>query len=638
MQLLRERLLKIGYKQPTADYGLRHWVMVPVSPSGWVPKTKAKARDMVDILKAFDTGDTITSAQLSKVDAEAIEQAKDFMFPGLTDSAAAEIETFVKQALVEPIPGVVWVPKPLLMRTGMFDAPLISGLHDNAAVSGFVYGLDTMNNIMKMMTLSLNPAYYPMNMAGQAIMLGSQLGFTAPFSLARTLRQMKNMGEEDLALIDRFSGIGFAGAQGLTEHGYLQGATNAVGAIGTHLIDKYPRRASFFHEARRLGYKTEEQISALVNDLDHFDDLMTVHRRVQRAMVDYGGLNKYEKGIATHLIFVYPWLKGSTRYALQFPFDHPFQTAMFAGLIYWQQNRLHEAFPDGYPGYLKWYMPINSPKDGTNPYGFRMDQLATPLQTLDIAAMMTYWTSGDRVQLPWGSNEEAPASMLGPLAEAIEKTVAGWDSFTRQEVTSGIPGLFTNILSPSERWASWKRLEKVIDHQTHTGLYDTTQTQNWLRLFLGSLAPINVDVDKAADMGVGAGTKSPAQNRSDYIKKVEEANGAPLSDEQRATIEGWKANDQAYRKVSRRFRDEHEIEGDSTIQEKAAILLLTIAEINPGKADEAKRRADLALHASDEEAQAAYDELRDALGLTKLGKLDGRVRKAQLAARTKEAP
>ena len=103
---------------------------------------------MVDLLKAFDTGDTVDSAQLAKVDAEAIEQAKDFMFPGLTDSAAAEIETFVKQALVEPIPGLVWVPKPLLMRTGMFDAPLINGLHDNPAVSGFVYGLDTMNNIM----------------------------------------------------------------------------------------------------------------------------------------------------------------------------------------------------------------------------------------------------------------------------------------------------------------------------------------------------------------------------------------------------------------------------------------------------------------------------------------------------------
>ena len=211
---------------------------------------------------------------------------------------------------------------------------------------------------MKMMTLSLNPAYYPMNMAGQAIMLGSQLTFSAPFSLARTLRQMKAMSEEDLALIDRFSGIGFAGAQGLTEGGLLKGATNAIGHVSTILIDKYPRRASFFHEARRLGYKTEKQISGLVNDIDKFDDLMTVHQRVQRAMVDYGGLNRYEKGIATHLIFVYPWLKGSTRYALQFPFDHPIQSAAFAGLIYWQQNRLHEAFPDGYPGYLKWYMTI----------------------------------------------------------------------------------------------------------------------------------------------------------------------------------------------------------------------------------------------------------------------------------------
>jgi hypothetical protein len=172
----------------------------------------------------------------------------------------------------------------------------------------------------------------------------------------------------------------------------------------------------------------------------------------------------------------------------------------------------------------------------------------------------------------------------------------------------------------------------VLNEETHKGLYDTTQTQNWLRLFLGSLAPINIDTEKAAEMA-NMGTPSPSQNREAYMKKLEKANGSPLDPQQAAEIERWKTNDQAYNKVSREYRREHEIEGDSTIQERAAMLLLTVAEIKPEVAAEAERRAVLALDASDEEAQAAYDELRLALGLKQLGVLDGRLRKQQTAAR-----
>lgn len=631
LHVLRDRLLKMGFEQPTGDYGLNEWVMIPVDPKKHVDGTRAKLRSMVEILHAFDTGDTIDAAQLSKVDAAAIDGVKDYLFPGLSDSV--DISQFVKDALREPIEGVVWVPKKLINDTGLFDGPIFAG-GDSRGWQGLMYGLDTTNNLLKMLTLSLNPAYYPMNMAGQNIMLASQLGFSAPFSLYRSLKMARQMSEEDLALIDRFAGLGFAGAQGLTQHGGLKRFTNAVGHVSQILIDQYPRRFSFMHEARRLGYDTPEKLVRLVNDPANLDDLLRVHTRTQRAMVDYGGLNRFEKGIATHLVFVYPWLRGAGRYTMQFPFDHPLQAAAFAGLVYWQQNRLREALPEGHPGYLKWYLPLNTPTDGENPYGFRLDQLATPLQTLDIAAMMTYWGTGGKAALPWGSNEEPPASMLGPLAEAIEQTIAGYDSFTRQEITTGLPGLFVSILSPSERYASWRKIKKVLDHETHKGLYDTTQTQNWLRLFLGTLAPINVDAGKAADMSAGPGTISPKQSRDKYIAKVEKIGGKPLSDEERATILKWKEADQTYRKVSREYRDEHEIEGDSTIQERTAILLLTVAELRPEVADEARRRADLALQASDDEAQAAYDALRDGLGLSKLATLDGRLRKAQLAART----
>jgi hypothetical protein len=598
-------------------------------------------RDALDIIKAFDTNDPVDALQLGKVDAHAIDQIKDYLFPGMTKDSSKRIRHIVEEArdaITAENENVVWVPRSIISKTGLFDSPLVPGLADHKAAKAVLYGADTLQNIMKMMVLSANPAYYPMNMAGQNIMLLSQLGFTAPFSLARGLTQAHRLtktpeGEELLALIDQFAGVGFAKAQFGAEVGGLKRFTNAFQHIGTVLIDRYPRRVSFLHEARRMGVKTDAQLEALLTDPKNFDTLMTVSERTKRAMVDYENLSQVEKGISTHLIFVYPWLHGSTKYTAQFPFDHPIQASLFAGLVYWQQNRLRDALPER-PGYMKWYMPIHTGGGEENPYGFRMDQLATPFQTLDIAAMMIDWGSGKTP--PWGSNEEPFASMLGPLAEEIEKTISGWDSFTQQEVSRNLPDLFVRLLTPQERWSSWSRLKKVLDHETHKGIYDTTQTQNWLRLLLGSLAPINVDRDKAEERGLARGNPGPEQNAAAFLKRAEQANGVPFTDAGREKILKWTRHGQAYRKITREYRDEHDLHGDSTIQDKVAMLYLTVGEVNPDVADVAKQRAHEALASSDETAQATYEALREKLGLRQLGVLEGRIRKAGTDARKEE--
>jgi hypothetical protein len=630
MTEVRDKMIEIGRKQPENSDD----IMVPVDPGAWTEETRSQARGMVDILNSMDRGDTIDDLMLDRVDAQAIESIKDFMFPGLTD--ASDITRLVQRAMREEIPGVVWVARSELKATGLFTSAVVPG---SAALKYGLGAVDTTNNLMKMMVLSLNPAYYPMNMGGQLVMLGSQMTWSAPFSIARSLAQWTRMSPEDLAVADAFAGIGFAASQFTSKGGIGQQAVNTVGKVGTILIDKYPRRAAFFHEARRLGYKTDEQMSALLNDISLYDDLFKVHERTNRAMVDYGNLNRFEREAMVRLAFVYPWLRGSSRYAAQFPFDHPIQASLFAGLLYWQQNRIQEAFPEGHPGYTKWFMPISMGQDesGETPYGFRMDQLMTPLQTLDLAAMMWYWT-GQQMgapALPWGSNEEGIASMLGPLAEEIEKTIAGWDSFTQEEVSHGLPQFFMRILDPRERWASWKRLEKILNHQTHTGIYDTTQTQNWLRLFLGSLAPINMDPEKAGEQAAKRrGTPSAEQTRDDWEAKVADVTGEPVDPE---WVE-WRKNEQAFDKVSRQYRYDHGIEGDSTIQERLAMIVWTVAEVRPDLQDWAKATEEQALSMTDEQAQENYDSLREELGLRQIGYVNGQVRKLQREQRLAVAP
>jgi hypothetical protein len=341
-------------------------------------------------------------------------------------------------------------------------------------------------------------------------------------------------------------------------------------------------------------------------------------------MVDFGHLSRFEREWVTRLIFVYPWLKGSTKYLGTFVADHPIQTALFAALLYWQQDRLAEAFPEGHPGYLKWYVPISN--DGDNPYGFRMEQMFTPLQPLDLAAEIAFWVSGGKFDMPWGSNEEGMVTKLNPLYEEILKTVQGWDSFTQQEVSQGLPDLFRRLVDPRERWASWDRLKKVIDKTTHEGIYDTTQTQNWLRLFLGSLAPINVDDEEAAERAearkiISTPDPTDAERVEDWAKKVEEVTGSPPPED----VLQLKRDAMLFDATYAEYKRENRIETGLTPQRKLAVLALFMAKKNPNEAALWERRAEEALKLDAERAEEIYREGREKTGLTRYGRIDKRI-------------
>lgn len=612
-------------------------VAIPMDPLAFAEgQGNHQLADLFALFDVMDSGLPIHAQQLDSVTVSGIEQAKQYFFPGYADVEGPlgrkEIEKLAANTLT-PIPGVRWIPRVHLDRTGILSPPGLNARIKNTWAKRGMSVYDDTNNILKLLTLSLNPSYYTMNLTGQGVMLLMQQGAFAPVSLIRSIFNLYGLSDETRAVLQAHAGVGQASIIS-SQGGLAKGAVDLTQRFANAVIDTHPRMAAIAYEARRLGYKTAAELEDLVSNPANFQDLFTASRRANRSMVDFQNLSYAEREYIGRLVFVYPWLRASAKWAAQFPFDHPIQTAAFGGLIYWQQQRLKESFPEGHPGYLKWYFPIEG---GEDPYGFRLDQAFTPLQPLDLASELAWLISGHSV-LPWGANEEALVGRLNPFIEEIITATAGYDAFRQEEVQRSLLGFFRRIVDPEQRYASWKRIEKALKGETHKGLYDTNDVQNWLRVILGSLAPVDVKSDVAADMAaptrtvrVPAPTDAEVERRfMDDVETRAAEEGVPVPADLQEKHAAWmKFND-----MESQFKRDHDLDSKASlkVQEKLAVLLLTWGEIKGRQAD-AEERAERALDMSDEEAQAAYDEGRDVLGIALIDRVKGRLGEARSAER-----
>ena len=611
-------------------------VAVPIDPAAYAEgKADKELADLFNLFDVMDSGLPIHAQQLDEVTVSGIEQAKEYFFPGYgpNEVTRKEIQTLAANT-VKPIPGVRWVSRKQLDRLGLSDPPGLKAQIKSTWGKGILEGVDQTNNILKLLTLSLNPSYYTMNMTGQGVMLLMQQGAFAPVSLARSLANLQKLSPETRAVLQAHAGVGQASIINAEGRGPVKGLVDLTQRFANAVIDTHPRMAAITYEARRLGYKTAAELDDLIMNPANAQDLFTASRRAHRSMVDFQNLGYAEREYIGRLVFVYPWLRASAKWAAQFPFDHPIQMAGFLGLLYWQQQRLKESFPEGHPGYLKWYFPIEG---GEDPYGFRLDQAFTPLQPFDLAAEIAWLVSGDSV-LPWGSNEEALVSRLNPLLEETLTFVNGYDAFRQEEVQRNVLGMLRRMVDPEQRYASWSRIMKVKNRETHEGLYDTNQTQNWLRVIFGSLAPVDINVEKAAQMAAPTKTirtpdVSDEETARVFLKDVEEraaAEGVEVPEDFAEKHTAW----QTFNDKESEFKREHDLPAKASLkpQEKLAVILLTWGEIKGREAD-AEERVAKALAMSDEDAQAAYDEGREVLGIALIDRVKGRIGEAKSSER-----
>lgn len=191
---------------------------------------------------------------------------------------------------------------------------------------------DMANNVLKTLLIYAKGSYIPVQAASNAAMILIHSGFAAPFHLAYAIALNKSLGHEYAGVIDAMMGQGALQQAAFRGSGRIAGGQRALVHQMGKLTDVAPRRAAWLHEAHRLGYSTGEEIKKLLTDPALSEDLNDVTLRARRAIIDYDDLTVREKQWIRRFIFVYPWVKGSTKYAYNFLQDHPVQASVLTRL------------------------------------------------------------------------------------------------------------------------------------------------------------------------------------------------------------------------------------------------------------------------------------------------------------------
>ena len=292
-----------------------------------------------------------------------------------------------------PIDGIKWIDKRML---GGLDKPnpLWSAM-ENPIVRGALKGVDAINEIQKTMLLYLKPAYLLPNMMGNVALSLVHQGFLAPWHMARTLKIMftgKGLTPETVAGIKGVMGGGLTGTlrEGRTIFKRLSNASNKVAGGYGKVIDDPFRFSAFLHEADAAGFSTSAELHRLFTDPDLEGRLQEIGIRANDALIDYERLGPGEQNILRRMVFFYPWIKGSSRYAYQLAINHP--TAASASELLsrkgeeWQQ----QVWPGGIPDFLQGAFPVHG--------GTQISNLASAAilqQPADIASLVLNTIKGN---------------------------------------------------------------------------------------------------------------------------------------------------------------------------------------------------------------------------------------------------
>lgn len=341
----------------------------------------------------------------------------------------------------------------------------------------------------------LRPAYIPNNWAGNAFLNMVQSGVFAPVNLGKALTTDKHIGTKYTRAVDQF--MGFNAAELVTAgrgQGYVSSVMDPVAHTMGQIADQPFRRAAFYHELRRMGYKKMEDVQRLMDKAQTesgkfggedgievtdraaqtpaLQELGTAARAAQEEIIKFGKMNAMERNVGRNLIFVYSWMRGAGRYFGRFPFQHAIQSAAFSSIGNIGQKWLTDEM-GGVPFYLIGAIPVGHDDKGNpiliNP--FSVNPLGTGAELLSagasVGAILKDPSSFDKY------SQEDPAQLLNPVIRS------GLEAYT-----GGRP-----IAESLKESISVERLKRNLEHPGRGQVYPTTRREAAGQFFFGSLFP-----------------------------------------------------------------------------------------------------------------------------------------------------
>ena len=294
--------------------------------------------------------------------------------------------------------------------------------------------LDASNNLTKDALIYLKPSYVPQNFAGNLVFGGIHQGVWLPKNLAKAAGTLGRVSAENLRRIDHEVGAG--GAVGLAQdsRGPLARGTQKIAGVMGALADRLPRRAAFIHEAAKRGYKTDAQLNQLFTDEKLQPVLNQVNDAANRAMVDFRVYSPFERKVISRAIFVWPWIKGATRYGLRLPIDYPLRANVLTHAGETQQAEIQKIL-GRLPSYLQGVFPIGAPEQ-------RLGSTLVPV--LNPASEAPLGTVGPFVRGVSSLVQSQPqAAQLGQFANPLLQAGIGAAFHVNTQTGAAYPGTTT---------------------------------------------------------------------------------------------------------------------------------------------------------------------------------------------------
>lgn len=456
---LRSTMLKAARDARPADTARLSWVPVR-EKSSLSPKVRQKLRDVGERVET----DMPLSIEEKRVAQAAWQEFVDDIFP---------TNEFKTVGVGEKVPGVKWIPKQALDG---INKPLASG-----AWGASLAVLDTALNLVKSGIILAKPAYITANAGGTALFNLTQQGVFLPANWKRSvaLLRHKDLGPAMRDLMG--AGASQAILQG-NPRGPLAGALNKTADVAAELmLEPMMRLSALVHEGRRFGIKTNEQWLDLVQNPARLDDLSEMVRRAKDAVVDYEQLGPIERAVARRALFIYPWVKGATRYGGHFLMEHPVQAATYSQLANVGREESDRELGEK-PSWARGLFKVGGTDDRpltVNPTGISTVSQAAQIGQVTLSALTGEGGSADQL-----------GGLIHPAATAVLQGLFKRDLDTGAGLKGSFPDIVaSSLLKDTAPNVYADQLERADGDGQDRRAYPMTRTQATLRFGLGSWAP-----------------------------------------------------------------------------------------------------------------------------------------------------
>jgi hypothetical protein len=200
--------------------------------------------------------------------------------------------------------------------------------------------------------------------------------------------------------------------------GPLSKAVNWTAEFMNNVVDRQARNMAFIHEARKAGFKSDQQIADLLTERKHEKQLVAVGQIANHEAIPFGNMSELERATLTRAMFFYPWTRASLEYGLKFPMEHPMQTGVFAQLGRYGESESQRILGH-IPGWAKvaGLVPLTG---GTHPLTANPSNLNT-LSTIPQLEQL----AESLVTVPKGGAGNEAAQLLGPGAAVLQGALTG---------------------------------------------------------------------------------------------------------------------------------------------------------------------------------------------------------------------